>query len=263
MKRKLLIVCVFLFAIKGVAQDSIVNYLDRKGKVTSKELSRSIETIVKKSDSLWEYSWYRKSGVLASRSYFKSSQKKKKIGQSIIYSREGKMISLTFFNSEGLKIGKHQTWFNNGSISSVGRYVKDKKEGIWKYYHFNGKLASKLYYKNCKVLKSIIFNEDGKRIDVKQITKKEAYFKGGSKKFLSKVKKITKAITYKMVGKIYVNFTVDIQGNIKNVNIENKLPEKLNNYIVAFFENIEGWSPMIHMNRKHPMNFSIPLNFRK
>jgi len=263
MKRKLLFMCVALFTIKGYTQDSIVNYLDRKGKSTTMLLAKIIETKVKKEDSIWEHSRYDYKGKLRSIHYHKTKESKKKVGQSIIYTGKGVMISLSFNDINGLKEGKDQTWFYDGSRGSDGRYIKDKREGLWMYYHFNGNIASKLYYKNDSILKSIIYDETGKKINKELVKNKKATFKGGKKKFYKKVKKIVNNIGYKVKGKVYVNFIIDVDGRIKNVSIENKLEKKLEKQIIAFFENIKGWSPVIHMNRKYPRSYNITLNFSK
>jgi len=42
-----------------------------------------------------------------------------------------------------------------------------------------------------------------------------------------------------------------------------EIPEDLNQKIVSFFEAIDGWEPAIQMNRRVPVNFSIPINFGK
>jgi hypothetical protein len=249
--------------MNGYSQDSIVNYLDRNGKITSREKAIKIETIVKKTDSIWEYSKYRDNGILNSRSYFRTKEKKIKIGQSVFYSRNGKMTSLEFYDLNGLKNGKNQIWFDNGNKSSFGRYIKNKKEGVWRYYHFNGNIASKLYYKNDKLLKSVIFDETGQEIDVELIEKRDPKFKGGIKTFYKKVRRLPSRIKYKVAGKIFVTFIIDIDGKIKKVRVSNKLPLKVEKKIITFFEEIQGWSPRIHMNRELPMLFTIPLNFKK
>lgn len=59
-----------------------------------------------------------------------------------------------------------------------------------------------------------------------------------------------------------MNYTINIHGKIKNVTIDEELPIKLIKQIINFFENIEGWEPGIHLNRKIPVSYSIPLNFK-
>ncbi len=66
---------------------------------------------------------------------------------------------------------------------------------------------------------------------------------------------------YKIKGKVNVTFIVDIDGVIKDVSIENKLPKKLEHKIITFFEKINGWNPAVSMNRNYPMYYTIPLNF--
>lgn len=38
--------------------------------------------------------------------------------------------------------------YKNGEIESIGCYVKNKKEGLWKYYSSCGKVKREEYWKN-------------------------------------------------------------------------------------------------------------------
>lgn len=259
MKNNFIFILAFFLISSSYSQDSIVNYLDGKGKIVEKKYATQIETLVKK-DTLWQVTRFFGNGKVKNFGHFKNKDKKQPIGEFITYYRNGQVSTLLFYNNQGKKNGDYKTWFANGKLSVNGTYLSDKKESIWKYYHYNGIEASRLYYKNDSIMKTIIYDENGKQLNVPSLSR-NAKFKGGQEQFKAEIKKLTKGIGYKIKGKVIVNFVVGIHGEIKDVVINEELPEELHQKIVAFFEAIEGWEPAIHMNRKIPVDFTIPLSF--
>jgi len=260
MKNYLFLILIVCLIPITYAQDSIVNYLNYKGKIVEKKYATQIETIVKK-DTLWQVISYFGNGKIKKFGHFKDKDKKQPIGEFISYHRNEQVSSLLFYNNQAKKNGRSQKWFSNGQLNAIGIYLNDKKEGAWKYYHYNGVEASRIYYKNDSILKSIIFDEEGKQINVPLLSR-NAKFKGEKEKFDSEIEKLTEDIDYQIKGRIYVNFVVGIQGEIKDVVINEELPEELHQLIVSFFQGIEGWEPAIHMNRKIPVNFTVPIKFK-
>ncbi len=264
--KKVLLLLILLMSLKGHSQkDSIVNYLDKKGKITKdKEIARSFEIITKKSDSLWFVRKFRRSGKLYNYTYYKSKDKKNKIGESVNFNKHGKMTSLLYYNNKGEKHGKETRWFDNGNKNIEALYLKGDKEGVWKLYHYNGTIASRGVFKKDSLLKSTFYNLQGNKIDFEydDFKTKKPKFKGGNKKYIDKLKKLIRNIDFKVKGKVNVYYVIDTKGRIKDVTIDEELPTKLKKQIITFFENIEGWIPATHLNRKIPFNFSQPLNFR-
>ena len=261
MQKILLIIVMFVFTIKVYSQDSIVNYLDKKGKIVSKNNAIEIETIVKK-DTLWKVTKYYRNGKIKKHGHFKTKDKKTPVGEFVIFNRVGKVTNILFYNSHGEKNGRARSWFDNGNINSIRMFLNDKRESIWKYYHYNGNEACRLYFKKDSVMKTVIFDENGNSVKEKLVKKKKAEFKGGQDKFTRKVKKLNDYIKYRIKGKVYVHFVINVEGKIQDVTIDEDLPDHLNKQIVSYFEDIEGWEPAIHMNRKVPIKFSIPFNFK-
>ena len=260
MKKILLIIIVLTYTYKVSSQDSIVNYLDRNGKVIDKERAVEIETIVKK-DTLWRVTNYYRNGKIKKHGHFRTKEKKIPVGEFVKFSRTGKASQILFYNLIGEKNGRYRSWFDNGNISSIGMYLNSKKESIWKYYHYNGVEACRQFFKNDSIIKTVIHDEKGNLVIDKLVENKKAEFKGGQDKFTRKVKRLTDNIDYQIKGRIYVHFVINVYGKIQDVTIDEDLPDRLNKQIVSFFENIEGWEPAIHMNRKISTTFNIPLNF--
>ncbi|WP_028889531.1 toxin-antitoxin system YwqK family antitoxin [Tenacibaculum ovolyticum] len=264
--KKILLLFILFVSFQGFSQkDSIVNYLDKKGKITKdKEKARSFEIVTKKLDSLWLVRKYRRNGKLFNYTHYLSANKKIKIGESVSFNKHGKMNVLNFYNKEGRKHGRAQTWFDNGNKNIEGIYLEGKREGVWKLYHYNGKLASKGVFKKDSLLKTSFYNSLGNKIEFKydDFKIKKPKFKVDNKKYVDRLKKLVKSINYKVKGKINVYYVIDVDGKIKDVTIDEKLPKKLKKQIITFFENIEGWVPATHLNRIIPFNFTQPLNFR-
>lgn len=251
-----------LYTVGSYSQDSIVNYLDKKGKIVAKKEAISFEIITKK-DSLWKVTRYYRNGKIRNYGYFKSKDKKIAIGQFISYHRNGNPSRMIPYDLNGNKSGRFKSWFDNKRISITGIYLDDKKEGIWSYKYFSGIESCRNYYSNDSIVKTVLYNTTGDIVDEKLIEYRKPQFKGGMNRFNNKIKKLANNINYNVNGKIYVNFKINLNGDISDVSIDEIIPEELKNQIVSYFEKIEGWQPAIHMNRLITTSYSIPLSFKK
>lgn len=260
MKNILFLFLILLVPFNIYGQDSIVNYLDKEGKIIDKINAVEIETIVKK-DSLWEVTKYYRNGKIKQIGHFKTKYKTIPIGEFLTFNRKGKISRIIYYDFYGMKNGLSRSWFDNGNISSFEIYQNDKKEGKWKYYHYNGNEACRLYYKNNSILKTIIYDEKGIEIHANLIEFQEPSFKEGLDIFRKRLGQLHNNLDYQVVGKIYLSFIIDIDGNITDVETSEKLPKELDRRIRIYLENIKGWDPAFHMNRRYPYNFELPLNF--
>jgi hypothetical protein len=260
MKKVFCFFVVLGFALNLYSQDSIVNYLDRNGKVIAKKNASEIETIVRK-DSLWKVTRYYRTGKLKEYGYFQDKEKKTPTGSFISYDRNGNLSSVLLYDSIGNKRGPYKRWFDTGKISATGIYVDNKKESIWKYYHYNGNIACKQYFKNDGITKTVIYDENGDRIETGLVEFTKPEYQGGVDEFIKRLRRIHNTLDYQVVGKIHLNFNINIDGRIRDVEITEKIPKNLERQIRVFLENTKGWKPAIHMNRRYPYNYEIPLNF--
>ena len=112
-------------------------------------------------------------------------------------------------------------------------------------------------------MKNVFYDETGQKIDADLIAYKAASFNGGGiEKFWERIKDIHNRIRFQINGIIVLNFDVDIDGNIKNVQTTTNIPINLSDRLKSYFENIKGWSPAIKMNRRVPFNITYRLDFR-
>ncbi|WP_299157394.1 hypothetical protein [uncultured Tenacibaculum sp.] len=244
-------------------KDSIVNYLDWKGKVVKKKNKASfIETVVKK-DSLWLITRYYRNGKMYKKGYYKDEKKKNPIGSFLEYYRNGKLKASYSYNLKSKLNGIQKVWFYTGAINHIGFFKNGVEIGIWKYYHTNGKSACRRYFSaEGNLIKTKIYNLEGKEIKEALIEYRKPKFKGGGlDNFFKRIKELHNRIGFQINGEIYINFVVDENGKITNVNTNDNISLDLKRRLKSYFENIEGWEPAISMNRKIPYNFSIPFTF--
>ncbi|WP_341221244.1 hypothetical protein [Polaribacter atrinae] len=255
----LFLTCFQVFSQK----DSIVNFFDSNKKViTDKTKATTFEILTKQNDSIWLSRKYKRNGKLYYYQHYRTSDKKIKIGEGIVYNKHGKMIELSFYN-EGLKHGRYKSWFDNGNLNTEGRFYKGKKEGLFKIYHYNGILAGKAIFKKDTITQDIYYDING---DITNkdcvICKKKPTFKGGISEYRKELAKLEKAINYKIDGGIYIHFVIDVHGDVTDVTIDEDIPEKLYDELVHFFESLKGWSVAIDGNRKVPFNYTQKINFK-
>lgn len=283
--------------------DTIINYLDSKSKIIvngdEKKDFKFIESIIKISDSLWQVKVYRNNGKLYVFRNSKTNDGRLIIGQELRFHINDSLSSITNYNEKGIRDGKTISWFMNKNKNYEGNFLDGNREGLWKFYHYNGVLAAKGFYKRDTLLKVNYFDEKGieKKIKItcnsdvlvnnKNVnytekfsnidstliksnenytyTKKDCiklpYFEGGEKNFIKSVRKMPLNIVSSLQGKLNVNFLIDFDGSIKNVWFSEKLPKYLENKILSFFEKLEGWHPATHFDRKIPYEFHLPINF--
>lgn len=265
--KKILLLFVVFISINGYSQkDSIVTYLNGKGKViTDKNKAIYFEILTKKSDTLWLSRKFRRSGKIYTYSHYKSKDKKVKIGESVSFDKHGNMKGVTIYNAQGKKHGRTKLWFDNGNINLKGIYLNGKKEGLWKCYFYDGSLAGKVIFKNDSIIKETFYDTSGNELDksVAIIKEQKPKFKGGIKKYEKHLKTLTDNISYQVKGRVFVEYVIDINGNVKDVTLSSEVPEKFKQEIISFFENIKGWEPAIHLNRNIPYSFTQTLKFNK
>ena len=120
-----------------------------------------------------------------------------------------------------------------------------------------------MFYKGDKLLKRVIYNENGDVINDKVIETQEVSFKGGNNAFRARVQKMMMQVSHKIKKRVFLRFTIDFNGDIKDVYFSQPLNDAIEKGIIEKTKKIKGWSPAIHMNRRVSTYKAIPLNFRE
>lgn len=88
-------------------------------------------------------------------------------GTSLSWHPNGRLADSTYSNEDGS--GYSASWFDNGSISSRGKYsAGHKQDGLWEYYHINGQKSSLETYSDSKLIDKKYFDESG--VEMKDTT---------------------------------------------------------------------------------------------
>ena len=253
------------FSINSFTQDNvIVTLYDTKGKVTKDPLkARVIQKLTKENDSLWLFSRFRRNNQLAAYWYSKTKDSKNKIGQMVTIDINDSISSIVYYNKKSEKHGKFSSWFDNRNLSFEGRYIKGKREGVWRQYYYTGELAAKAFFKSDSLLQQKYYDKKGNEKELEDnCCRKKPMFKGGIKKYKRIVQKFVRNLKYKIKGSITVDYTISITGDLTNVRIYDSIPEELSDEIITFFKTIKGWEPAYFAGRKIPMQNSFRVNFK-
>ncbi|MGB0891383.1 MAG: hypothetical protein ACPGUU_03450 [Flavobacteriaceae bacterium] len=264
MKKLVYLFLGLITSINIYSQDSIVNYLDQNFKITEVKNDTHYLKITVKRDSVWENRIYHRDGKILFKNYSYKPYKNSYVGKFLRFHRNKNISKRVFFNKKSNEEGKIITWFDNRKRNYTGSYKDGIPKGIWKYYHYNGKLASKFYYNtNGDIDKYILYDTNGLETNEKDYIKfLKPKFKGGIDKFNSKLNYLIDNLSYGINTKLYINFTIDVDGNIKDVIVVNNIPKKLKKEISDFFESIKGWESAIEMNRKIPYKYRFSISFK-
>lgn len=264
MKRKLLIICICLFAIKGYTQDSIVNYLDSAGNIVEKRLAIIKQVIIKKNSS-WLERVYHVNGKIYYQGHFLDKKLSKKTGEFQYFNKKGEISSIINFNINGNNIydGKYIKFLNK-SKNVIGIYKNGVKYGVWYYYDLNGRKKARIVYKNDDVYKYDLWNEFGEKINEPLIIDKKLEYIGGKKMLSKKIKKElgNKLLKSKIKGNIFVVFKVTKDKKVIDLKISKKMKEKYKTMIEDFFYGLDNWNPAINFNRKVISNFVFQIQVK-
>ncbi|MFD2528291.1 MULTISPECIES: hypothetical protein [Polaribacter] len=263
-KKLLLLLFILCYAKSNAQKDSIVTFYDNKFNVVEKKSKAYFfEILTKVTDSLWLGRRYKKNGKIFHYVHYKSKNKKIKIGQALTINSNGKTVGLMYFNHKGEIHGMHKQWFDNGNLSLEGRYFNNKKEGLFKVYHFNSKIAGKAIFKNDTLTREIYYDIKGNVVNKEDVVcRQKAEFKGGEKAFKKKLRELKDKLTYKINGTVNVYFKINTLGDIVDVTLDGDLPLKLQKEVITFFESIKGWSPAIDRNRLVEASIVQKINFK-
>ncbi len=193
-----------------------------------------------------------------------------KKGVSLGWDSDGYLNDSSNFDGNGRGVQIHLYSGGEGKIYSTGRWIQDTtKNGIWTYYHKNGKIMAKENYKDGKRETCNCFTETGEAIADELCVEKEADFVGGQTawgKFLSRhlnadvpIRKGAPAGKYTVVSR----FVVDSDGNISNVRIITDPGFGMGEEVIRILKKSPKWAPAqqfgrnLKAYRKQPVTFVV------
>jgi antitoxin component YwqK of YwqJK toxin-antitoxin module len=212
-----------------------------------------------KKDGLWVS--YHYNGMISDSTSYNNGHK---IGASYRWHENGYPSDSSVWNDDGS--GVSVGWFNNGNPSHAGRYgPRAKQEGVWLFFHRNGKPSAKEIYKNGALVDKQYFDEQGTLMDTVN-RDRSAAFPGGSKawqKYLGK--KLYFPPKYKIVNGdkaiVVIDAIIDEEGNVTDVTVSAPFHKAFDEIAVAVVKRSPKWEPAIQHNRHVHYKIRQPVIF--
>jgi Uncharacterized protein conserved in bacteria len=177
----------------------------------------------------------------------------KQIGLRLSWHSNGILSDSIYTNADGS--GFAVSWFDNGSISSRGKYsAGHNQDGLWKYYHKNGKISSLETYHDSVLIDKKYFDEEGIQMNDTTNHDRLASYAKDSTDWIKYLRKNTYyPFNQKIINGdeavVVVTFTVNEDGMIENVYTSTPFSEKFDRVVVQAIKNSPGWYPAINHNR--------------
>ena len=186
-------------------------------------------------------------------------------GTSLAWHLNGYTRDSAIHNPDGS--GLDITWFDNGNLSSAGRYAAGRKmHGKWQFFHKNGKLSAIELYDQGRLTQKQYYDTAGQVIIDTATTDKEATFKGGLNSWIKYLEnhlhfpgnfKITNSDQVAVV----VTMTVDEDGNVINPYVSIPFYPPFDKIALDVIRKSPKWQPAIEHHRRVQATFRQPVIF--
>lgn len=246
MKRSLFIILFCLSSFSLFAQsDTTIVYVDENFKEVKNQKNTAFIFRSFQKDSSWVINVYNKENkVIKSETYsgadlllahglsveYENGRpilkgmflKGKKTGPWLTYNSSGKLLKHENY-FDGRLHGTYREYNENGEIREEGNYNWNIKKGEWKFFYNDGKLASLQLFdgENAEAVKEEFFDTDG-NTTTREKVRTPAIFQFKTLNFRNYISQtIVKGNPnmLNLVGKVECSFTIDKNGNTKNIKV--------------------------------------------
>jgi TonB family protein len=189
-----------------------------------------------------------------------------KIVQRVFYITGEMKYEANYSNyCEGVLEGPSREWYKNGQQKSKMTYKDCKLDGPLETFWENGSPKRVDLYKSNKLIRGSVFNEKGK---------KKRYFKyikiprlGNSKKgymqyVRSNFRYPEEAVKNRIQGKVEITFSVDRNGNVKNIKVAKNAHKLLDEEAKRIVESMPPWRIGKIDGEAQEFSFKLPITFR-
>ncbi len=187
-----------------------------------------------------------------------------KIHLWLTYYNNGQLKDSTTYHN-GDKVGISTAYYKDGILWGKGKYKLNLEDSLWQWYHPNGMLASKEYYLKGKLIDVACYALDGKPMQGFCKTKRAAIFEQGNtsiEKYLAKQCTYPEAAKqYKHQGLVLVTFTINTQGTVEDIVIEQSPTIYFNKSIEDALYKMPKWQPAIAHNMAVPYRVTTQVLF--
>ncbi len=165
------------------------------------------------------------------------------------------------FNPE-IKEDTFKYYHENGQLSSVGRYEKNKKVGVWKKYNAKGELIESLNYGRDGG--PPVVGLSGESILERPEIMPE--FPGGVDSLLRYISTNLiypkEALKKKIEGRVIIRFVVTKEGKVTDVSAVKKVHPLLDQSAIDVVKAMPQWTPGEENGKKVNVYFTLPISFR-
>lgn len=166
---------------------------------------------------------------------------------------DGAIQLIATYDTLGNGSGNRQQFYKNGVVRSTGTYNNSKSNGIWFFYREDKSPASEVNFLNDSVVAFKAFDEKGNLLNNNKEFEREAYYKAGDAAWnqylggsLGSIYKMQEPWSYS--GSCNIQFIVDKDGSITNVEAIETSNEKFSNLVIQFIKQSKRWAPAIQYN---------------
>jgi TonB family protein len=212
-----------------------------------------------KKDGLWLS--YHYNGMMSDSSFYEAGSLK---GTSISWYNNGYMADSAEYSYDGKAV--YISWFDDGSPSSAGRLVNNKKEGAWQYFHKNGKNAALEKYQQGNLVSRIYYDEKGIQLTDTSNRDQRAVFRGSEIKWRNFLEnnlefpRHVKLVNTDIIT-VVLAATINEEGNVEDVYVEIPFDPKFDDEALRVMKKSPKWSPAIDHNRNVKSHIRQPISF--
>lgn len=248
---------VFLFAQSSV--DTI--YLTENSEVTKSIDSSKYYKIIKKEKGLYFISeYFTQSDSIKKSSSFKDKELKIREGEFVYYKNGIPSSRITYKDDK--ENGLSSNYYESGELFYTEDYVNGVQQDLIVYYK-NGSLKRKEIYTGEKIREC--YKPNGEKGEFYEFTVAATYPDGGMngvKQFLiENMRYPSEAYEKKIMGKVFMGFSVSKTGEITNVKIKKSAHPLLDAEAIRVIKSMPKWTPGMLDGEPVDSYFSMPINF--
>jgi protein TonB len=183
------------------------------------------------------------------------------------YFKSGQVRSIKkYSNYKNLTLdGKLQKWYENGQLHQDIDYKNGKKNGQLLTYWDNGNPKRIDFYEDDELIEGKCLNVDGIEVPHYEY-KKMPEFSGGINGLMQylaeKIKYPNKAQKNGVEGRVLVFFTVNENGAISDIRIEEGVSDEIDKEVIRLVKKMPKWDPGVEDGDPVKVALSLPVIFK-
>ena len=191
------------------------------------------------------------------------------VGDAASWYADGNVQAEEKMDTIGAGTGIYIGYFENEKVSAKGRYsLGMKANGKWNYYRENGQKSADIVFNMDSIVSAKCYNEEGIEQSACDIKSRAPEFPGGIDALHKYIEKNTywpSQFQFKEDAKavVVVDFTVDTDGSVKNVSVEQGFHPEFDKIAVIAIKTMPKWKPAMQFNRKVPYSYRQAVFFEQ